>query len=113
MSTKLTARALVIALTLGGCAGTQFRWADVARVQPGMTEAEVVAILGPPAARSQSGPSTALAWSYANGLTGQVRSVSFAFVDGRVVGSTETGRGAAPPPAATLRPLPGGIVESP
>lgn len=89
-----------------GCAGTPFRWQDVDRVHDGMTEREVVAILGPPDSRSQHGNRLALGWAHVNPITTRIRSVGFTLVDGLVVGSQASGRGATPPPAgAVQRPL--------
>ncbi len=89
--------ALGLLLLLAGCAGTPFRWQDVDRVHDGMTEREVVAILGPPDSRSQHGNRLALGWAHVNPITTRIRSVGFALVDGRVAGATTSGRrGTAP-----------------
>ncbi|ATG73660.1 hypothetical protein AN401_07150 [Zobellella denitrificans] len=79
------------ALLLAGCAGTHFRWEDTERVQTGMTEAEVVSILGKPHARSQRGNISVLSWSYASAF-GPARAVSYQFVDGRAAGITTVGK---------------------
>ena len=76
---------LAAALALSACAGTPFQWDDTKRITPGMSESEVIGILGQPYARSQSGNTSVLTWSY-KGLTEPVRAVSYRFVDGRVVG---------------------------
>ena len=86
---RTTLAALV--LLVAACAGTPFRWEDTAKVQNGMTESEVIAILGKPYARSQSGNITILTWSFATGL-GSARAVSYRVVNGRVSGVTTVGQ---------------------
>ena len=85
-------RTVLVALVfvLAACAGTPFKWEDADKVQNGMTEAEVISILGKPRARSQSGNITILRWTYATNFGG--RSVSYRLVDGRVTGVTSVGR---------------------
>ena len=91
--------ALGLLLLLAGCAGTPFRWQDVDRVHDGMTEPQVVAILGPPDSRSQVNNRLTLVWVHVNPLTTRVRSVGFTLVDGRVVGEITSGRRIAAPSA--------------
>ncbi len=83
------ARALSVALILAlcACAGTNFDWKDTERIKPGMTEAEVTAILGRPYSKTQSGNMTILTWSYATGFGG-AKAVSYRLVNGKVAGST-------------------------
>lgn len=78
-------------VVLSGCAGTPFKWEDTAKVRNGMTEAEVIAILGQPYARSQSGNVTVLMWTFAH-VFGGAKAVSYRFVDGHVTGSTGVGQ---------------------
>src|SRR5690606_36989807 len=67
--TRIAAALLVLALA--GCAGTDFRWEDTEKVHDGMTEAEIIAILGAPYQRVQAaGGMTVLTWSYATALGG-------------------------------------------
>jgi outer membrane protein assembly factor BamE (lipoprotein component of BamABCDE complex) len=83
-----TTLALAGALALAGCAGTNFKAEDTAKIHNGMTEAEVVAILGKPYGRSQVGTDTlVLTWTYATAFGG-AKSATYRFVDGKVVGST-------------------------
>lgn len=86
-------RFFVICLTLfvAACAGTNFKWEDTERINPGMTEAEVVQILGNPYLRTQSGNMKMLTWSYASAFGG-AKAVSYRFVDGKVVGNTSVNR---------------------
>ena len=79
--------ALSLVFLLSACAGTNFSWDEVEKVKPGMSESEVIGILGKPTARKQSGDVVVLAWSHANAFTG-AKAVSFKFVDGKVAGST-------------------------
>jgi hypothetical protein len=85
--------ALVCVVGLAGCAaGTNFSWEDTERVHPGMTEQEVVAILGKPYTRQQSnGQTTKLVWAHAGAFSGP-KAVSFTFENGKVVGSKTVGQ---------------------
>ena len=82
------------ALLLAGCAsaGTNFSDQAVASVQPGMSKADVIAMLGPPnAVSTMPDGRQVLAWSHVkiNSWAGSslVRSASFVFdADGRVTG---------------------------
>lgn len=76
--------AFLLVLILSGCAGTNFTWDDAYKVQPGMTEAEVIKILGQPYQKLLKGNQTLLTWSFANGMTGKTKAVSFVLVDGKV-----------------------------
>ena len=75
---------LMAALLLSACAGTAFKWDDVQRVEVGMTQQEVISMIGKPNLVMAQGDSTILAWSHATAF-GSVRSVSIAFgKDGKV-----------------------------
>jgi hypothetical protein len=82
---------VLAAVMLVACAGTRFQWEDTSKVENGMSESEVVAILGKPYSRSQSGNISVLIWSFATAF-GDARAVSYKFVDGKVVGSTTVGK---------------------
>ena len=86
MQAGVRALCVGLALMLCACAGTNFDWEDAERIKPGMTEAEVVSILGSPYSRAQEGRVTVLTWSYADAFGGG-RAVSFRLVDGKVAGS--------------------------
>lgn len=90
--TSLGVHCAILLLLLTACAGTPFRWEDAAKVQNGMTEAEVIAILGNPYSRSQSGNRSTLVWSFATGFGGGGKAVAYSFVNGRVVGNATVGR---------------------
>lgn len=81
---KVLAAQLAIVAMLSGCAGTEFSYDQARRVSVGMTEAEVVAIMGPPYSVVSRGDGQMWVWSHANGLTGSSRAVSFKMQDGRV-----------------------------
>jgi hypothetical protein len=53
-----------------------------------MTEAEVVAILGKPYSRSESGDRAILIWSYTSTVGGS-NAVAYRFLNGRVVGNNK------------------------
>ena len=66
--------------------GTPFSWEDTAKVKPGMTEAEVIAIMGKPFSRSESGSESTLIWNYAS--QDGSKAVALKFKNGRLVGDT-------------------------
>lgn len=79
------------AITAGCAAGTPFKWEDTAKIHNGMTEDEVVAILGKPYSRSQNGNVLIETWSSASAFGG-AKAVSYRFADGKVVGTTTLGQ---------------------
>lgn len=81
----------VIVIMLSACAGTHFSWEDTEKITNGMTESQVVAILGAPYLRSQSGNTSKLVWSWATAFGG-ARAVGYTFVDGKVVGQSTVGK---------------------
>lgn len=93
MSMRFHALAIAaFAGAIAACAGTNFSAEDVAKVHNGMTEAEVIAILGKPYARSTINTDAAiLTWTYAQAFGG-AKSATFRFVNGKVVGSTTIGQ---------------------
>lgn len=72
---------------LAACAGTHFRWEDTERIKPGMSEAEVISVLGEPYSKTQSGQTKILTWSYAAGFGG-AKAVSYRLVDDKVISNT-------------------------
>jgi len=74
-------------IVLAACAGTNFKWEDTEKIQNGMSEEEVVSILGKPRTRSQSGNVSSLMWVYATAFGGG-KAVAYRFIDGKVVGSS-------------------------
>ena len=70
------------------CAGTNFKWEDTEKIKPGMSESEVVAILGKPYMRKADGTKTKLIWSYAG--MGGTRAVAYVFEDGVMLEQTAT-----------------------
>lgn len=67
-------------------AGTAFEWDNAQRVTVGMTEAEVVALIGKPNSVSTAGNVQVWGWVYSYATFGAVNSrhVSFSFKDGKV-----------------------------
>lgn len=85
-------RALIAATALAvlvGCAGTNFSYDKARQVEIGMTEAELVGLMGSPYSVTSRPGSQLWIWSHANGLSGSSRAVSFELRDGRVVSVPE------------------------
>jgi len=81
---KCVVIALLVA-ALSACAGTPFRWDNARQVRQGMTQNEVVALLGKPYMVKSNENGTIYVWSHANGLTGESQAVSIPFdKDGKV-----------------------------
>jgi len=80
---KLAAIALL--LMLAGCAsaGRSFEWDTARQVKVGMTEAELIAVMGKPNVVNSHGESQTWVWVYVHSLTGS-RRVSFGLKDGKV-----------------------------
>ena len=72
-------------ILLASCAGTPFKWEDVDKIKNGMSEAELVSILGKPYSRTQTGNTVILTWSSATAFGG-AKAVSYRLRDGVVVG---------------------------
>lgn len=82
-SSKWGGAVLAVAL-LAGCAGTDFDWASARRIKVGMTERELVELMGPPY-MVRSGPDgQTWVWSHASLVSGQTRSVAVSLKDGAV-----------------------------
>jgi hypothetical protein len=84
MRILIGAMALASALILAGCAGTNFSYDEARKVQVGMTEDQVVSIMGPPYSVVARDGAQMWVWSHANGMTGASRAVSFKMKDGKV-----------------------------
>lgn len=71
---------------LAACAGSgPIKWDNARQVKEGMTEQEVMALLGKPYRVSASPDGTQKwLWVYANGLTGSSASAHLTFKNGRV-----------------------------
>lgn len=77
--------AFLAALLIAGCAGTKFSYDQARKVQVGMSESEVVSIMGKPYSVISRPDGQVWVWSYANGMSGRSRAVSFLLKDGQVV----------------------------
>jgi len=67
------------------CAGSDFQWDQARQIQPGMTEDQVSAVMGPPSDVRTQTYGVTWTWAYLNPRQGSARGVSVAFRDGRVV----------------------------
>jgi len=76
--------AALMALVLAGCAGTNFSYDQARKVRVGMTEAEVMQLMGRPYSVTSRGNEQMWVWSHAKAFSG-ARAVSFKFSNGRVV----------------------------
>ena len=74
----------VLTSALIACAGSPFRFENARQVKVGMTEAEVTQLMGRPYMVTSKGEEQICVWSYANGMTGGSRSISFIMKDGKV-----------------------------
>lgn len=80
--------ALALALALAGCAnaGTAFEWKNAKQVAIGMTEAEVVGLMGKPTSVVTRGDLQMWSWVYVQGsiFGSKSQTVTFPLKDGRV-----------------------------
>lgn len=77
--------ALATAAALSACAyGSQFEIEKARLIKPGMTETEVVALIGKPFSRTQRIGDEVLVWANHNTLTSQSNVVTLIMVDGKV-----------------------------
>lgn len=83
--------AAILCIALAGCAGTQFEWENADKVHDGMTEGQIIALLGKPYSRAVNGRVTLLTYSYASSFGG-AKAVSYRLLDGRVVGQATVGK---------------------
>lgn len=100
---------VVVCVTLAGCAssGTKFEWANASKVQVGMTEADLIAVMGGrPNAVTTRGNVQSWTWIYvsANPLEIGSRRVSFGLTDGRV--SAVPNLGVFTAPTGDAEPIP-------
>ena len=77
--------AVVVAAGLAGCAGTNFNWDNARQVKEGMSEQQVLSLLGKPIMTTSKPNGLFFVWSFANGFTGSARCVSVIMKDGVVV----------------------------
>lgn len=85
-------RALIAAATfaaLMGCAGTNFSYDKARQVEVGMTEAELIELMGKPYSVIARNGSQMWVWSHANAFSGNSRAVSFELRNGRVASIPE------------------------
>jgi len=75
---------LLLIAALSGCAGTNFSYDNARKVQVGMTEAQLIQLMGRPYMVTTRGNEQMWVWSRANGFTGLSRAVSFKMKNGVV-----------------------------
>lgn len=75
----------VVVASLAGCAGTNFNWNNARQIKEGMSEQQVLTLLGKPNMTTSTPNGLIYVWSFANGFTGTARSVSVIMKDGVVV----------------------------
>lgn len=83
MRSRLNLLLAALMFLVAGCAGTQFEWATARQIKAGMTENEVIALMGPPYLVKSQGGTITWVWSYADAFSGS-KSVSVVFKDGKV-----------------------------
>lgn len=70
---------------LAGCAGSgAFRWADARQIKEGMSEAEIIRLIGPPYMVTSTADGQRWLWVHANGFTGGAQSLSIPMKNGKV-----------------------------
>ncbi|WP_306522153.1 outer membrane protein assembly factor BamE [Rheinheimera sp.] len=77
--------AVFLTLTLIACAGTPFNFENARQVKVGMVESEVTNLMGSPYLVTTKGEEQIWVWSYANGMSGASKSISFVMKDGKVI----------------------------
>lgn len=77
---------LVVALIglLTACAGNNFNWDSARQIKEGMSEAEMLTLMGNPNAVKSDANGLIYVWTHVNGLTGSVKTVSAVVKDGKV-----------------------------
>jgi hypothetical protein len=96
---KIILASVAAAISLAGCTstGTNFDPVVAESIRPGMTTAEVVALLGPPNEISKRAGRLTFVWRHARvnlftGRVSQARSVAFVFDRGRITREAEQPR---------------------
>lgn len=69
---------------LVGCAGTQFTWDQARQIKQGMSEDQIVALMGKPHTVRSSNGQQVWVWVWVNTLAGSTKTVSVVMVDGKV-----------------------------
>lgn len=76
--------AVALLLLLSGCVGTNFSWESARQIKPGMTESEVVALMGDPYQIVSDKEGTKWIWAWANLYSANSRSMAVLMKDGKV-----------------------------
>lgn len=83
---------IVTALLVGCAAGSDFSLDNAAKVQAGMTKAEVVALMGKPMYQTARVGDEVWTWAHVNMMSGQSRTATIVFVGGVVQAQPGTGK---------------------
>ncbi|MBL7989297.1 MAG: outer membrane protein assembly factor BamE [Chlorobi bacterium] len=82
--------ALIVCNVAAGCLPTsKFNMENARKVKSGMTEEEVIALIGEPTSVSVNPMYTILMWSYVNRITRQYQTVTLYSKDGKIVSLQE------------------------
>lgn len=76
---------ILFALSVVACAGSPFKFENARKVEIGMSQEELTNLLGQPYMVTTRGQDQIWVWSYANGMTGAAKSVSYVIRDGKVI----------------------------
>lgn len=73
----------LLGLVLAACAGSDFDWDQARKIKPGMSEPELVSLMGKPHTVSTQGERQVWVWVYVGAFSGS-KSVSAILKDGKV-----------------------------
>lgn len=90
MKIQLAVVAVLIACSVAGCVPRhKFTMENARKIKTGMTEEEVIALIGEPTSISVNPMFTILTWSYINTITRQYQTVTLYSKDGKIVSQQE------------------------
>ncbi|WP_315400231.1 hypothetical protein [Neisseria sicca] len=76
--------AALVSVTLAGCFGNNFSWTNARQIRQGMSEREVIALMGKPIRIQPSPIGLVYIWGHLNAVTGSVKTTSVIVNDGVV-----------------------------
>ncbi len=76
--------AALVSVTLAGCFGNNFSWTNAHQIRQGMSEREVIALMGKPTRIQPSPIGLVYIWGHLNAVTGSVKTTSVIVNDGIV-----------------------------
>ena len=68
--------AALVSVTLAGCFGNNFSWTNARQIRQGMSEREVIALMGKPTRIQPSPIGLVYIWGHLNAVTGSVKTTS-------------------------------------